>query len=129
MPRVTVILTDVQYAKFKEKAGDVPLSRWLRTLASNEVFWNPLPTPEQQANTDKLLPKIGSAVTIKTPPKFVPSDLAFTKEGRDVLSTFKEPQLKVTIGGVEVQFCEHGASAFNCKKWGCKFYEIPNGRR
>jgi hypothetical protein len=25
--------------------------------------------------------------------------------------------------------CEHGATAYRCKKWGCKFYEIPNGRR
>jgi len=24
--------------------------------------------------------------------------------------------------------CAHGATRFNCKKWGCKFYEIANGR-
>lgn len=36
---------------------------------------------------------------------------------------------KIKIGGVEVQFCEHGATAYNCKKWGCKFYDIANGRK
>lgn len=25
--------------------------------------------------------------------------------------------------------CEHGATAYVCRRWGCKFYEIPNGRR
>lgn len=25
--------------------------------------------------------------------------------------------------------CEHLATAYNCKVWGCKFYEISNGRK
>ena len=71
--RVTVILTDAQYAQFKKRAGDVPLSRWLRTLASNEVFWNPPLTDEQLAELEAKRPKIGDTVTIRKPARFVPS--------------------------------------------------------
>lgn len=27
------------------------------------------------------------------------------------------------------ELCEHDESAFHCTQWGCKFYEVPNGRR
>lgn len=125
MPRVTVILTDAQYAKFKEKAGDVPLSRWFRTLASNELFWNPVPTPEQQADIDKRFPKIGDTVTIKTPPRFKPDDLQIADIDKIAFGGIP----KIMIGDEQVIFCEHGATFPNCKKWGCKFYEIANGRK
>ena len=35
MPRVTVILTDEQYAQVRSKAGLIPLSAWFRDLGLN----------------------------------------------------------------------------------------------
>ena len=35
MPRVTVILSDEEYAHAKKKAGLIPLSAWFRALAQS----------------------------------------------------------------------------------------------
>lgn len=124
MPRVTVILTQKQYEEFKKQAGDIPLSRWLRTLGSNETFWNPPPTAEEQKRIDEFnarRPKIGDTIAIKKPAPFMPVNYDVTVEVGPTPKATRAQYEKAAkkLGNVlDTSLCQHNMFKAACPR--CK---------
>lgn len=131
--RVIFIASDEEVATWKRQAHEVRMnfSVFIRYRLNN--FWSPqftengfkIPREEELAKGEasarssdasgevasRRLPKAGP----HQPQNSIPADL---------------PNYDVTIEvGPSPTICEHGAHAYYCQIWGCKFYEIPNGRR
>lgn len=101
--RITLLVTEAEHAELKRKAGMVPLSRWIKSV---------------------LLGSFEVANMTFTPTVPLEAGQKIIHRGKEVVVAAAAPVLMSTE-----MLCEHGMEAYKCKKWGCKFYEIPNGRR
>ena len=99
---VTVYLDEGEYAHVVKKAGPGKVSAWVREriLGLDEKRGGPKSTVAQRSEDTEQ-------------PASIPAEAA---KGPAVPSNYLTEK------------CSHGATRYRCQKWGCKFYEIANGR-
>jgi hypothetical protein len=108
--RVTVIFTDEEYGKVKERAGLIPLSRWIKSRVIEES------SGKEEGGASDRVPDVRGDVEVRAPRRRKPSadelDLPVVGEGpkRDV----------------EGPKCKHGvAKGWRC--WQCGGKAIIGG--
>jgi hypothetical protein len=122
---VKIYLSEEQHAEWIRNAGDVPLSKWAANAMDDFLS-------EYGKRSGSRITDIPRGEELATGEASARGIDASGEVASRRLPKAGKPQKSIPVElpqNIDWPVCDHGANAYTCQTWGCKFYEIPNGRR